>query len=113
MALTKEQREQVGKNIYASALNWMAFESLAKFAQALDITSPDDKRELLSLIKKVTSAREGLVRYSTGAEYRCLVGIMINVNFDAVTLSLAGVRWELFWPDGKPAVFNEKKMTWE
>ena len=113
MALSKAQTQQIAQHIFASALGWLAFDSLGLFAKHLSITSPQDKKDLLALITRVTSAREGKVRYADGAEFRCLVGIVIHPDFDAVPFSCAGQHWDLYWPSGIKAEFNEQKFKWE
>jgi len=113
VGLSKVQIEHIGDSIFASPLGWLAFDSLALLASAVGITTSEDKREMLERIKTATKAREGLARYASGTEYRCLVGITIHPRHDAVPLSFAGQAWELFWSDGKPAKFNKKKITWE
>ena len=113
MALSKAQTQQIAQHIYASALGWLAYDSLGLFAKHLSITSAQDKKDLLALIMKVTSAREGKVRYLDGTEFRCLVGIVIHPDFDAVPFHRVGQQWDLYWPSGIQATFNEKKSKWE
>ena len=113
MALTKAQRDTIAQNIFACALGWLAYDSLGLFSKAINVTSVADKKELLSLIQKVTGAREGRVRYADGTEFRCLVGIQIHPSHDAVPLSRAGQAWTLYWPSGIEASFNETKQRWE
>jgi hypothetical protein len=113
MALSKAQTQQIAQNVFASALGWLAYDSLGLFAKHLSITSAQDKKELLSLIMRVTSAREGKVRYHDGTEYRCLAGIVMHPDHDAVPFSRAGQQWDLYWPSGIQATFNHKKFTWE
>lgn len=113
MALTKAQKEQIAANVFASSLGWLAFESLGNFSKAIGVTAPADKKELLALICKVTGAREARARYADGTEFKCLVGIVIHPEHDAVPLSRAGQSWTLFWPSNIEASFNETKQTWE
>jgi hypothetical protein len=113
MALSKAQTQQIAQNVFASALGWLAYDSLGLFAKHLSITSAQDKKELLSLIIKVTSARDGKVRYQNGTEFKALVGIVIHPQFDAVPFHLVGKPWTLLWPSGIQATFNIKKFTWE
>jgi hypothetical protein len=113
MALSKAQTQQIAQNVFAFALGWLAYDSLGLFAKHLKVTSAQDKKELLALILKVTSARAGKVRYLDGAEFRCLVGIVIHPDFDAVPFSRVGQQWDLYWPSGIQATFNEKKFKWE
>lgn len=113
MALSKQQKEQIGQSIYACALGWLAYDSLGLFSKALNVTSVADKKELLALIQKVTGASEARVRYADGTEYRCLVGIVMHPQHDAIPISRAGQSWTLFWPSGIEASFNETKQRWE
>jgi hypothetical protein len=113
MALSKAQTQQIAQNVFASALGWLAYDSLGLFAKHLSITSAQDKKELLSLIIKVTSARDGKVRYQNGTEFKALVGIVIHPQFDAVPFHLVGQQWDLYWPSGIEAEFNAHKQKWE